>query len=145
MWCSLLPKATSLIRRELFGRRDVLIREGLPVLYYYYYIEMWCHPLVYMSEKKRDDLTICLHNPKSYRLSCLPDCPLECHTYPTSLCRSLWHLDRALHRLGSGQRSRGDCPFLFFRFRSAPFAARNRAMDALDFLSAPDVPRPISN
>ena len=29
MWCSLSPKDTSLVRTELFGRRGVLIREGL--------------------------------------------------------------------------------------------------------------------
>lgn len=63
----------------------------------------------------------------------------------SNLCRSLWHLASALQRFGSGQRSRGDCPFLFFRFKSAPFAAKKQAIDALDFLSAPGVPRPISS
>ena len=50
---------------------------------------------------------------------------------------SLWHLARALHRFGSGHRSRGVCPFLFFMFRSAPLAAKKHAIEAEDFLSAP--------
>ncbi len=61
----------------------------------------------------------------------------------THLSRSLWYLARLLQRWGSGHKSKGDCPFLFLMFRSAPFAARKHAIDALDFLSAPGVPRPI--
>lgn len=59
------------------------------------------------------------------------------------LCFSLWHLVRVLHKLGSGQRSRGVCPFLFLMVRSAPFPARKQAMLAEDFLSEPWVPRPM--
>ncbi len=33
VWCSLLPKDTSLIRTEFFGRRGVLIRWGLLYIY----------------------------------------------------------------------------------------------------------------
>ena len=62
------------------------------------------------------------------------------HSYPSL---SLWHLANDLQRLGSGQRSKGVCPFLFFIFRSAPLAARKSAMDALLFLSVPCVPKPI--
>jgi len=63
----------------------------------------------------------------------------------TNLCLSLWHFASALQRFGSGQRSRGDWPFLFFRFKSAPFAARKHAIDALDFLSVACDPRPINS
>lgn len=58
---------------------------------------------------------------------------------------SLWHLARALHRLGSGHRSRGDWPFLLRMVRSAPLAARKQAMDAALFFSAPWVPKPMIN
>lgn len=61
------------------------------------------------------------------------------------LCLSLWHLVRVLHRLGSGQRSRGVWPFLFLIVRSAPFPAKKQAMLADDFLSEPWVPKPISS
>lgn len=37
------------------------------------------------------------------------------------------------------------CPFLFLMPRSAPLAARKQAMLALDFLSAPWLPRPINS
>lgn len=58
---------------------------------------------------------------------------------------SLWHLARALQRLGSGHKSRGDCPFLLRMVKSAPLAARKHAMDAALFFSAPWVPRPMIN
>ena len=60
---------------------------------------------------------------------------------------SFWHLVRALHKLGSGQRSSGVCPFLFFTDKSAPLAAKKHAMEAEDFLSppppGPPPPRPM--
>lgn len=62
------------------------------------------------------------------------------HSYPSL---SLWHLANDLQRLGSGQRSKGVWPFLFFIFKSAPLAARKSAMDALLFLSVPCVPKPM--
>ncbi len=58
---------------------------------------------------------------------------------------SFWHLVRALHKLGSGQRSRGVWFFLFLIARSAPLAARKHAMEAEDFLSAPWLPRQTNN
>ncbi len=58
---------------------------------------------------------------------------------------SEWHLAKTLQRLGSGQRSIGDWPFLFLALRSAPFAARKHAMEALLFLSPDWLPRPISS
>lgn len=58
---------------------------------------------------------------------------------------STLHLLNADVSLGSGQRSRGVCPFLFLMCRSAPFDTRKHAMDALLFFSAPSVPNPISN
>lgn len=61
----------------------------------------------------------------------------------TNLTFSLWHFASALQRLGSGQRSSGDCPFLFRMLRSAPLAARKQAIDAALFFSAPWVPSPI--
>lgn len=42
------------------------------------------------------------------------------------LCFSLWHFVSVLHRLGSGQRSRGVCPFLFLIVRSAPLPTINK-------------------
>ena len=42
---------------------------------------------------------------------------------------------RALQRFGSGHKSNGVCPFLFFMYNSAPFATRKQAMDAELFLS----------
>lgn len=56
---------------------------------------------------------------------------------------SLWQVVSVLQRFGSGQRSRGVCPFLFFSSRSAPWAARKHAMNELLFLSWPCAPRPI--
>lgn len=70
----------------------------------------------------------------------------KCQTIPLRdvyLLFSLWHLARALQRLGSGHRSRGDWPFLLRMVRSAPLAARKHAMDAALFFSAPWVPRPM--
>lgn len=61
------------------------------------------------------------------------------------LCLSLWHLVNVLHRLGSGHRSNGVWPFLFFIVRSAPLPARKQAILADDFLSDPCVPKPINN
>lgn len=61
------------------------------------------------------------------------------------LCLSLWHLVRVLHKLGSGQRSKGVWPFLFLIARSAPFPARKQAILAEDFLSEPWVPKPINS
>lgn len=61
------------------------------------------------------------------------------------LCFSLWHFVRVLHKLGSGHRSNGVCPFLFLMVRSAPFPARKQAMLAEDFLSEPWVPKPINS
>lgn len=58
---------------------------------------------------------------------------------------SLWHLAKALQRLGSGHRSRGDWPFLLRMVKSAPLAARKQAMDAALFFSAPWVPKPMIN
>lgn len=58
---------------------------------------------------------------------------------------SLWHLARALQRLGSGHRSSGDWPFLLRMVKSAPLAARKQAMDAALFFSAPWVPKPMIN
>lgn len=63
----------------------------------------------------------------------------------TNLTFSLWHLASALQRLGSGQRSSGDWPFLFRMLRSAPLAAKKQAIDAALFFSAPWVPSPIIN
>lgn len=79
-----------------------------------------------------------------------------CFSFPLPNCQmvpcgnvyllfSLWHLARALQRLGSGHRSRGDCPFLLRMVKSAPLAARKHAMDAALFFSAPWVPRPMIN
>ena len=42
---------------------------------------------------------------------------------------------RALQRFGSGHKSNGVCPFLFFMYNSAPFATKKQAMDAELFLS----------
>lgn len=58
---------------------------------------------------------------------------------------SLWQVVRVLQRFGSGQRSKGVWPFLFFSSRSAPWAARKQAIKELLFLSWPWVPRPISS
>lgn len=58
---------------------------------------------------------------------------------------SLWQVVRVLQRLGSGQRSKGVWPFLFFSSRSAPCAARKHAINELLFLSWPWVPRPINS
>lgn len=72
----------------------------------------------------------------------------KCQTLPLRdvyLLFSLWHLARALQRLGSGHRSRGDWPFLLRMVRSAPLAARKHAMDAALFFSAPWVPKPMIN
>lgn len=74
----------------------------------------------------------------------LPDCQMV-PSGDVYLLFSLWHLARALQRLGSGHRSRGDCPFLLRMVKSAPFAARKHAMDAALFFSAPWVPRPMIN
>ena len=63
----------------------------------------------------------------------------------TNLTFSLWHFAKALQRLGSGQRSSGDWPFLFRMLRSAPLAAKKQAIDAALFFSAPWVPSPIIN
>ena len=63
----------------------------------------------------------------------------------TNLTFSLWHFASALQRLGSGQRSSGDWPFLFRMLRSAPLAAKKQAIDAALFFSAPWVPSPIIN
>lgn len=72
----------------------------------------------------------------------------DCQMVPSGdvyLLFSLWHLARALQRLGSGHRSRGDCPFLLRMVKSAPLAARKHAIDAALFFSAPWVPRPMIN
>jgi len=63
----------------------------------------------------------------------------------THVSLSLWHLARALHKLGSGHRSNGVCPFLFLMPRSAPLPAKKQAMEAEDFLSAPWLPSPINS
>ena len=51
----------------------------------------------------------------------------------------------ARQRFGSGQRSSGLCPFLFLKFKSAPFAARNIDIEALLLLPPPWLPRPINS
>lgn len=61
----------------------------------------------------------------------------------TNLGRAMWHLPRALQRLGSGHKSNGDWLFLFFNVRSAPCAAKKHAMEALLFFSDPGIPNPI--
>ena len=50
-----------------------------------------------------------------------------------------WHSSKLLKQLS------GTWPFLFLMPRSAPLAARKQAMLALDFLSAPWLPRPINS
>lgn len=55
----------------------------------------------------------------------------------------MWQVVSVLQRFGSGQRSSGVCPFLFFNSKSAPWAARKQAMNELLFLSCPCAPRPI--
>ena len=63
----------------------------------------------------------------------------------TYFSRSRKHFLSALHKFGSGHRSRGVCPFLFWINKSAPFAAKKHAMDAELFFSAPCWPRPINS
>jgi len=54
------------------------------------------------------------------------------------------HLAKALQRLGSGHKSRGVWSFLFFKFKSAPLAARKQAMEPLeDLFSGPCKLNPI--
>lgn len=67
------------------------------------------------------------------------------NSWDVYLVFSLWHLAKALQRLGSGHRSRGDWPFLLRMVKSAPLAARKQAMDAALFFSAPWVPKPMIN
>lgn len=63
---------------------------------------------------------------------------LNINIFTPYLFLSVKHFASALHKFGSGQRSSGVWPFLFFRFRSAPFAARKQAIEALeDFFSEP--------
>ena len=49
---------------------------------------------------------------------------------------STWHFFNCLERSGSGQRCIGVWPFLFSTVRSAPFATRNLASEALVLWSA---------
>ena len=65
----------------------------------------------------------------------LPRFKKNIHIYHANLLLSFWHLVRALQRFGSGHKSNGVCPFLFFMYNSAPFATRKQAMDAELFLS----------
>lgn len=67
------------------------------------------------------------------------------NSWDVYLLFSLWHLAKALQRLGSGHKSSGDWPFLLRMVKSAPFAARKQAMDAALFFSAPWVPKPMIN
>lgn len=104
------------------------------------------HPLlgithIYRTDQSDIDLLVEFSARKP--LNAFPQ--MSTNSWDTYLLFSLWHLAKALQRLGSGQRSRGDWPFLLRMVKSAPFAARKQAMDAALFFSAPWVPKPIIN